>query len=454
MGEVWEARDELIGRRVAVKLLPQDGRAAPGTALSFREARTAGALNHPGVVTVHDVGRDEADGALFLVMEYLDGRDLASVLREDGPPSTPTAVDWAAQIAAALARAHDAGIVHRDLKPANLMLTAEGRVKVLDFGIARFAESAAMSSQVMGTLAYMAPERFDGQPGDTRSDLYSFGCVLHELFTGRIPFDVPGPVPMMNAHLNTEPGRPSEHRPGVPPAIDDLVLALLAKDPDQRPGNAHEALKRLRPPHAAGTTVPRIPQRRRPPLDLSSEPTPESPAPDDAPSNQRDDRPSDSPDSPTGSMSVQRRSMSPAGVTVALAVAVAVASLAVTAVVLGSDSRRNADVAATATVTATSDQAVVGGNVSCTSGNLVVGVWVEATRGSGFAFIRLEPAGSSSYQYTLPSSETYTLHVGCGGTSKDWAVSVNDAPQVSGRRNSFICNDIRDRPGYGTCTTQ
>ncbi|MFE3203001.1 WD40 repeat domain-containing serine/threonine protein kinase [Embleya sp. NPDC059237] len=264
MGEVWEARDQLIGRRVAVKLLPQDGRGTPDSASSFREARTAGALNHPGVVTVHDVGQDEADGSLFLVMEYLDGRDLASVLRTDGPPPVATGVEWAAQIAAALARAHDAGIVHRDLKPANLMLTAEGRIKVLDFGIARFAESAAMSSQVMGTLAYMAPERFDGNPGDARSDLYSFGCVLYELFTGRLPFEVAGPVPIMNAHLNTKPGPPGEHRPGVPPAIDDLVLALLAKNPDRRPGNAQEVLERLRSPSGAATTVPRIPQRRRP----------------------------------------------------------------------------------------------------------------------------------------------------------------------------------------------
>ncbi|WP_331766856.1 PQQ-binding-like beta-propeller repeat protein [Embleya sp. NBC_00896] len=253
MGEVWEGRDRRIGRRVAVKLLPHGRGDTSGTALFLREAQTAGALDHPGVVTVFDVGQDAADDSLFMVMEFVQGRDLSALLREDGVPPVTDAVDWTAQAAAALGRAHTAGIVHRDLKPANLMLTAEGRVKVLDFGIARFMESTNHSSKVMGTLAYMPPERFDEHPGDARSDLYSLGCVLHELLTGKVPFEATGPVGMMNAHLLKTPARPGEHRPGIPPALDRLVLELLAKDPDERPATAEQVRERL---HAVTAPAP------------------------------------------------------------------------------------------------------------------------------------------------------------------------------------------------------
>ncbi|MFF4444270.1 PQQ-binding-like beta-propeller repeat protein [Streptomyces sp. NPDC001502] len=245
MGEVWEGWDRRIGRRVAVKLLPHGRGDTSEAALFLREAQTAGALDHPGVVTVFDVGQAAADGLLFMVMEFVQGRDLSALLREDGVPPVADAVDWTAQAAAALGRAHTEGVVHRDLKPANLMLTREGRVKVLDFGIARFMESTNHSSKVMGTLAYMPPERFAEHPGDARSDLYSLGCVLHELLTGKVPFEATGPVGMMNAHLLKTPARPSEHRPGIPPALDQLVLDLLAKDPVDRPATAGQVRERL-----------------------------------------------------------------------------------------------------------------------------------------------------------------------------------------------------------------
>lgn len=264
MGEVWEGRDQVIGRRVAIKLLPHNRRDNAGAELFKREARTAGALNHPGVVTVHDFGQDMADGSLFLVMEFLVGRDLGTVLHEDGPPPVAAAVDWAAQAAAALARAHEMDVVHRDLKPANLMLTPEGQVKILDFGIARFMESLP-SSRVMGTFPYMPPERFDGHPGDVRSDLYSLGCVLHELLTGQVPFHAAtSPASMMSAHLTKAPVPPGRVRSGVPASVDDLVVELLAKEPENRPGSAGEVRDRLRglPPLPASGTGAAAPARR------------------------------------------------------------------------------------------------------------------------------------------------------------------------------------------------
>ncbi|WP_330335343.1 PQQ-binding-like beta-propeller repeat protein [Streptomyces sp. NBC_00536] len=252
MGEVWEAHDRVIERSVAIKLLPYQRANSAGIELFFREARTAGALHHPGVVTVHDLGEDAAEGSLFLVMELLDGRDLGKLLLHEGVPPVEVAVEWGAQTAAALAAAHDAGVVHRDLKPANLMLTVDGRLVILDFGIARFVETSHKSSRVMGTLAYMPPERFQEQPGDARSDLYSLGCVLNELLTGQVPFQASGPVAMMNAHLGKAPARPGESRRGVPPALDDLVLALLAKDPRDRPATALEVQHRLQSLAAPG----------------------------------------------------------------------------------------------------------------------------------------------------------------------------------------------------------
>ncbi|WP_331769197.1 serine/threonine-protein kinase (plasmid) [Embleya sp. NBC_00888] len=271
MGEVWEGRDRVIERRVAVKLLPHDRRDTSGAELFFREARTAGGLSHAGVVTVFDLGQDPDDGTLYLVMEYLTGRDLDTVLREDGPPEVATATDWAAQTAAALHVAHRADVVHRDLKPANLMLGPDGRITILDFGVARYMAATHKSSKVIGTLAYMPPERFGDLPGDARSDLYSLGCVLHELLTGDIPFQATGPVAMMAAHLHREPVPPGDIRSGVPAALDDLVLALLAKNPDHRPANAAEVHGRLRElpahtaAHTADTTV--VTPVHRPPVD-------------------------------------------------------------------------------------------------------------------------------------------------------------------------------------------
>ncbi|GAA1961423.1 serine/threonine-protein kinase [Kitasatospora viridis] len=246
MGEVWSALDTMLGREVAVKLLRSPVDDAGAAQLFFREARTAGALNHPGVVTVHDLGRD-GDETLFLVMELVHGRTLAQVLREDGPPPVEPAVEWAALIADALEAAHGAGIVHRDLKPGNVMLTPSGAVKVLDFGIARpLAGGGTTSTTIMGTLAYMPPERFESGRQDTRGDLYSLGCLLHELLTGAGPFADVEASALMFAHLRRTPEPPSARRPGVPAGLDALVAQLLAKDPADRPAGAAQVAARLR----------------------------------------------------------------------------------------------------------------------------------------------------------------------------------------------------------------
>ncbi|MFJ8471140.1 serine/threonine-protein kinase [Kitasatospora sp. NPDC094011] len=245
MGEVWAARDHVMRRRVAVKLLHPHRDVDAAAELIFREAHTAGALNHPGVVTIYDLGTND-DGTPFLVMELLDGRDLGKVLRQDGLPDPLVAIEWAAQVADALAVAHVAGIVHRDLKPANLMLTAAGPVKILDFGIARYVSTLTRASRIIGTPAYMPPERLEGRTGDGRADLYSLGCVLYELLTGRSPFDGLDAAAQMFAHVGRVAAPPSSHRPAVSATVDLLVAELLAKKPEHRPATAAEVAERLR----------------------------------------------------------------------------------------------------------------------------------------------------------------------------------------------------------------
>lgn len=270
MGQVWSARDRVIGRPVAVKVLYDhgDGEAA---GMFLREARAAGSLVHPAVVTVHDLGNAE-DGTLFLVMERLTGRDLASVVRDDGPVPVASALAWVDEICSALTVAHRDGLIHRDIKPANLFLTKDHRIKVLDFGIARYVEAvSASASRVIGTIAYMPPERIHGRVGDHRGDLYSLGCVLHELLVGQPPFgDTGSVVTLALAHAAQEPVPLRRLRADVPPWLERLTLDLLAKDPDDRPADAAAVRGRLvappvpvaaggeRPPAMSGAPLMRV----------------------------------------------------------------------------------------------------------------------------------------------------------------------------------------------------
>ncbi|MFC9753571.1 serine/threonine-protein kinase [Streptomyces sp. NPDC056921] len=258
MGEVWEARDETLDRPVAVKvvsLLAGGGsRGGEARARFLREARLTARLQHPGIVTVHDLGESgpENGNAPFLVMELVQGETLDAKLRE-GTVTLPEAARWGTAICDALGDAHADGITHRDIKPSNIMITAAGTVKVLDFGVARAADPGATADRltrtgfIVGTPPYMAPEQARGHP-EPASDLYALGCLLFELVTGRLPFRAPDTVGYLTAHLIEEPPAPSSVATGIPDAWDDLLLRLLRKDPAERYGTAAEvsgALRRL-----------------------------------------------------------------------------------------------------------------------------------------------------------------------------------------------------------------
>ncbi|MFF7374799.1 protein kinase [Streptomyces massasporeus] len=238
MGEVWRAYDETLARAVALKLLlPQD---TDATATSrFRlEAQTAGRLNHPNVVGVLDFG--EYDNRLYLVMELVEGDSLAGVLNSSGALPAEQVADLAAQASAGLAAAHGQGIVHRDVKPANLLLDANGTLKIGDFGIARFLDDpgAALTAtgQIVGTGLYLAPERALGKQAGPASDMYSLGCVLYQLLSGRPPFQADTAVALLHQHLDSAPVPPRELGvAGLPPAFENYLLGLLAKQPEDRP---------------------------------------------------------------------------------------------------------------------------------------------------------------------------------------------------------------------------
>ncbi|MGP4109451.1 protein kinase domain-containing protein [Streptomyces sp. 4N509B] len=264
MGQVWEAQDETLGRPVAVKVISQlaggGSRGDEARARFLREARITAQLQHPNIVTIHDLGETGTDGdrAPFLVMELVRGEGLDAMLRRDAVP-LPDVARWGAQICDALADAHDAGVMHRDIKPSNILVTPSGIVKVLDFGIARAADPYATADRltqtgfIVGTPPYMAPEQARGFP-EPRSDLYALGCVLFELITGQLPFQAPDTVGYLSAHLTQDPLTPSSVRAGIPPAWDKLVLTLLHKDPDQRHPSAADLARALR--HLGRTSEP------------------------------------------------------------------------------------------------------------------------------------------------------------------------------------------------------
>ncbi|MDT0344826.1 Stk1 family PASTA domain-containing Ser/Thr kinase [Streptomyces litchfieldiae] len=249
MAEVHLAYDARLGREVAVKtLLPELARDPVFLGRFHREAQSAASLNHPAIVAVYDTGENEAGGvtAPYIVMEYVEGATLREALQAGGPPSPQWALEMCAGVLRALDYAHGHGIVHRDIKPANVMLTDAGQVKVMDFGIARAMGEVGMTmtqtSTVIGTAHYFSPEQARGEKVDTRSDLYSTGCLLYELLTARPPFTGDSPVSVAYQHVSEEPPPPSVHAPGIAPDIDAIVLKSLAKERDYRYQSAGEML--------------------------------------------------------------------------------------------------------------------------------------------------------------------------------------------------------------------
>ncbi|MFT4086815.1 MAG: Stk1 family PASTA domain-containing Ser/Thr kinase [Gordonia sp. (in: high G+C Gram-positive bacteria)] len=247
MSEVQFARDLLLHRDVAVKILRPDLARDPMFYLRFRrEAQNAAKLNHPTIVQVFDTGEAEtSEGPLpFIVMEYVDGETLRDVLRNSGTVAPRQAMTWMADVAAAMDFSHRNNIVHRDMKPANVMIDLSGAVKVMDFGIARAMDdtSATMTqtSAVMGTAQYLSPEQARGIKVDPRSDIYSMGCVLFELVTGEPPFTGDSPIAVAHQHVHEDPRRPSQVNPSLSPELDSVVMKAMSKNPANRYQTAAE----------------------------------------------------------------------------------------------------------------------------------------------------------------------------------------------------------------------
>src|SRR5689334_7064530 len=242
MGEVHRAWDSRRGRTVALKRLPAPLAGDPEFQARFRrESALAAQLSEPHIIPIHDFG--EINGRLFIDMRLVDGTDLASVVKSEGPMAPRRAIGILAQVASALDAAHAAGLVHRDVKPSNVLVRGHDEDEfayLIDFGIARAAAGQAsgpaltVTGATLRTPGYMAPERFENRPVDGRADVYSLACMLFELLTGAAPFRGRTPVGMIHAHVALDPPRPSAHRPGLPPGLDDVVVRGMAKRPGQR----------------------------------------------------------------------------------------------------------------------------------------------------------------------------------------------------------------------------
>jgi serine/threonine protein kinase/tetratricopeptide (TPR) repeat protein len=282
MGEVYRARDTRLGREVALKVLPDEVSSDRQRLARFRqEARIASALNHPNIVTIHDVG--ESDGTSFIVMELAEGRTLRALVAS-GPLPMPRLLQVGVQVAEGLAKAHAAGMVHRDLKPENVVVTADGLVKILDFGLAKLAPSASSADPgeettvsritdpgtVVGTVSYMSPEQAGGGPVDFRSDQFALGAILYEAATGRGPFQRGTAPETLTAILREEPPPVASVNPQTPPGLARILERCLAKDPSRRYAATLDLARDLREERdrlsvPSGAVVPAAgPKRRRP----------------------------------------------------------------------------------------------------------------------------------------------------------------------------------------------
>ncbi|WP_424213405.1 protein kinase domain-containing protein [Streptomyces sp. BI20] len=255
MGQVWTAYDRRLDRRVAVKLLRPDRVTGPGTVAEelrrrfVRECRVTAQVDHPGLVTVHDAGSDGDD--LYLVMQYVEGADLSDHLAEHEPYPWQWAVAVAAQLCSVLSAVHAVPIVHRDLKPRNVMVRPDGSLIVLDLGVASVLDTDTTrlthTGSPVGSPAYMAPEQAMGGAVGPHTDLYALGVLLHELLSGEVPFAGSTALGVLHRHLHEAPRPIRELRPELPHALERVVLRLLSKDPQDRPGSAQEVYEDLAP---------------------------------------------------------------------------------------------------------------------------------------------------------------------------------------------------------------
>lgn len=255
MADVYKAVDEVLGRTVAVKVLHPQYATEPSFVARFRqEAQAAANLSHPSIVNMYDWGR-EGD-TYYIVMEYVAGTDLKTLLKERGPLDPMKAAEYAAQVCGALSVAHGYDVIHRDIKPHNIVLMPDGTVKVMDFGIARAGNTTmTQTGSVLGTAQYVSPEQAQGKPLGPASDLYSLGVTLYELVTGKLPFEGDTPVATALMHVNDEPVPPRVLRPSVPPALEAVILRAMRKNPADRYQSASEMREDLRRVLAGETAV-------------------------------------------------------------------------------------------------------------------------------------------------------------------------------------------------------
>jgi serine/threonine protein kinase len=244
MGEVYRAEDVVLGQPVALKFLPENLAQDADLLKRFRkEVRIAQQVTHPNVCRVHDIG--VVEGQSFLTMEYIDGEDLAALLKKVGRLPQDKGLELARQLCQGLAAAHDKGVIHRDLKPCNILIDAQGHVHIADFGLAIFEEDVHLTVPHAGTPAYMAPEQLAGEEVSVQSDLFALGLILYELFTGKRAFQARSREELARLHAEGTPVKPSNHVTGIDPEVERVILRCLEKDAKDRPSSALEVAAAL-----------------------------------------------------------------------------------------------------------------------------------------------------------------------------------------------------------------